>query len=189
MTPTAGSYPIGGVDKLPHVTVAFPGEHWSNRVASGVIVPGEAVVPVASAGGHGRWRTATAADSAKGSQVAIALKTVQVPDRNPGSQYNESLGPNDIVNRNIVDGEYVHAYYSGAFHLTLIDPRDTYSPGDIIGWSASGQRPVGISGTGSWRKSGGNTDIDDVYEVLEFRPLGPNLNEGLLTVRSFRGQF
>lgn len=188
MAPTPGSYPVTGVTGLPHVTVAFPGEHWSNRVASGAITPGEAVVPVGSAG-RMYMRTATAADSAKGSQVAIALKTVQVPDLNPGSQYNEALGPNQIVNLPIANGEYVHAYYSGAFHITLVDPRDTYNPGDLIGWDADGNRPAGISGAGSWRGSGGNTDIDAVFEVMEFRSLGLTNGEGILTVRSLRGQF
>jgi hypothetical protein len=44
--PTVGNYPLTDVASLPNVTIAFPGEHWSNRIASGAIVPGEAVVPV-----------------------------------------------------------------------------------------------------------------------------------------------
>lgn len=188
--PTAGSFVIDGVSKLPHVTVAFPGEHWSNKKASGTIVPGEAVVPSGvGSDGVGRLRTANAGDSARGAQVAVALKTVQDPDRNPGSVYNEQLSPNDIMNRDLVDGEWVHAYYSGAFHLTLFDPSDTYQPGDLVGWDADGARPTGIAGSGSWRLSGANTDIDNVFEVIEFRDLGLDNGEGILTVRSLRGQF
>lgn len=185
MARTAGSYLLTSVAKLPNVTVAFPGEHWSNRIASGAITPGEAVVPVAS-GGKLYMKKAGASDSIK--QLAIALKTVQVPDINPGSQYNEALGPNEIVNRTIVDGEYVHAYYSGAFNLTLVKPDTTYAPGDLIGWEAAGARPTGKSGTGSWAKDA-TADIDSFFEVLEWRPYSSDLKEGILTVRSLRGQF
>jgi hypothetical protein len=43
--PSVGNFPLTGVADLPNVTIAHPGEHWSNRIAKGAIVPGEAVVP------------------------------------------------------------------------------------------------------------------------------------------------
>src|SRR4051794_31970263 len=123
MTPATGSFPLSDVSGLPNVTIAFPGEHWSNRRASGAIVPGEAIVPVALADGSLGMRVATAGDAAEKDRLAIALRTVDHPDVNTGPS---SLGPNEIRNSVIPDGEYVHAYYSGVFLLTLIVP-DTYA--------------------------------------------------------------
>lgn len=177
---TAGAHPLTGVGSLPNVTVAFPGEHWSDRRASGAITPGEAVVPVASAG-HLRMRKATSSDAI--TQLAIALRPVDVPDPNTGPS---ALGPNEVRNQALAHGDYVHAYYSGVFHLTLIVP-DTYAPADLIGWDADGARPTGKSGTGAWAKNAA-ADIDSVFEVIEFRAVNAQ-NEGILTVRSLRGQF
>jgi hypothetical protein len=185
MTPitgqTAGPYPLTSVANLPNVTVAFPGEHWSNRYASGGdITPGAAIVPAAS-GGKLFMRTATSSDAA--TQLAIALRTVDVPDVNVGPN---AKGPNEIRNQVIPEGEYVHAYYSGAFHLTLVVPA-AYNPGDLIGWDADGVRPKGKSGVGAWAKNSA-ADIDSIFEVMEFRKVNAE-NEGILTVRSLRGQF
>lgn len=176
-----GAFPLTGVAALPNVTVAFPGEHWSDRKASEDIVPGEAVVPVNS-GGKLYMRRALAADAA--AQLAIALRTVQVPDVNNGPA---ALGPNEIMNQIIPQGDYVHAYYSGVFHLTLIVP-DTYEPADLIGWDENGVRPTGKGGAGAWAKNA-DADIDSIFEVQEFRPYNPAGDEGVLTVRSLRGQF
>ena len=177
----AGSFPLTGTADLPNVTVAFPGEHWSNRKASGAVTPGEAVVPEASAGGL-YMRVAQSGDAI--TQLAIALRPVDVPDANTGP---DSLGPNEIRNTPLAQGDYVHAYYSGAFHLTLIDPRRTYAPGQLIGWDADGQRPSGKSGSGSWAPNA-NADIDSVFEVMEVREVGDD-GDVILTVRSLRGQF
>jgi hypothetical protein len=180
--PTAGSFPLEGVSGLPNVSIAFPGEHWSNRKASGAIVPGEAVVPVNS-GGVLYMRTAAAGDTALAAQLAIALRPIDHPDVNTGPT---ALGPNEIVNQALASHDYVHAYYSGVFHITLVVP-DTYVPGDLIGWDADGARPTGKSGTGAWAKNAA-ADIDSIFEVMEFRNLNGD-NEGILTVRSLRGQF
>jgi hypothetical protein len=180
-----GAFPLTGVAALPNVTVAFPGEHWSDRKASEIIVPGEAVVPVNS-GGKLYMRVAEAADAA--TQLAIALRTVSVPDINRGSIYAQPLGPNEIMNLPLAVGDYVHAYYSGVFHLTLIAPDDTYAPGDLIGWDADGARPTGKGGAGSWAKNA-DADIDSIFEVQEWRPINADGDEGILTVRSLRGQF
>lgn len=177
----AGSFSLTGTGDLANVTVAFPGEHWSNRVASGAITPGEAVVPVNS-GGSLAMKVAGSGDAI--TQLAIALRPVDVPD--PGNGPN-SLGPNEIRNQSIANGEYVHAYYSGVFLLTLIDPNRTYTPGLLIGWDADGARPAGKSGAGSWAPNA-NADIDSVFEVMEFRAVGSD-GEGIVTARSLRGQF
>jgi hypothetical protein len=177
----AGSFPLTRVGSLPNVSVAFPGEHWSDRRASGAVTPGEAVVPQASAGKL-YMRKAGASDAA--AQLAIALRPVDHPDVNTGPG---SLGPNEIRNQVIANGEYVHAYYSGAFHLTLVVP-DSYAPGDLIGWDADGARPTGKSGTGAWAKNSA-ADIDSIFEVTLYREINDADNEGILTVRSLRGQF
>lgn len=186
-----GNFPLTGTEGLPHVSVAFPGEHWSNRKASGAVLPGSCVVPVNDPAGSAsvntpgnslKMRVAGAADVI--AQAAIALRTVQVPDQNtgPGGQ-----GPNEIMNKEIQNGEYVHAYYSGAFHLTLVTPRNDYVAGMLIGWDADGARPAHIPGVGAWAPNA-QADIDSFFEVLEVRPVGSN-NEVILTVRSLRGQF
>lgn len=180
----AGSFELTGVGALPNVTVAFPGEKWSNRKASGSggLVPGVAVVPESSAGGL-FVRQAQSGDAI--TQLAIALRPIDVPDVNNGPA---SLGPNEIRNQTIDEGGYVLCYYSGAFHLTLVDPNRTYEPGDLIGWDADGDRPEGkAEGEGSWAPNA-NADIDSVFEVMEVREVGEN-GDVVLTVRSLRGQF
>lgn len=176
-----GNFPLGGTQKLANVTVAFPGEVWTNRKASGSVTPGEAVVPVSS-GGKLYVRTATAADSAT-KQLAIAMQPVREPDQNTGPS---ALGPNELANQAIAAQGYVRTYYSGAFHLTLVVPT-TYVPGDLIGWDADGVRPSGKSGVGAWAKDSA-ADIDSIFEVLEVRSAGSG-SEVILTVRSLRGQF
>lgn len=171
----AGAFALEGVAALPNVSVAFPGEHWSDRVAStGGITPGVAIVPAGSASvrGHMLMRTATASDAA--TQLALALRTVDHPDP------NNVDGPNEIRNTDIAAGEYVHAYYSGGFHLTLVVP-DTYVPGDLVGWDANGARPTGKTGSGAWAKNAA-ADIDSIFEVLRWRRVNAS-NEGILTVR------
>lgn len=181
-----GSFPLadvpaGATTQLPNVTVAFPGEHWSDGKASEVIVPGEMVVPLNS-GGKLYWQRA--ASGAVDPRSAIALRTVQIPDVNTGPN---ALGPNQIMNQALAVGEYVHAYRSGAFHLSLVKPDSTYAPGDLIGWDPAGTRPTGKSGTGSWGKT--STAANALFEVQEWRPYSHNGQEGILTVRSLRGQF
>lgn len=178
-----GNFPLESVENLPNVQVAFPGEHWSNAKAGETIVPGEAVVPVSS-GGKLYTRVADAGDTALAAQLGIALRPVQTPDTNTGP---DSLGPNEIMNEAILQGEWVHRYLSGAFHLTLIVP-DTYNPADLIGWDADGARPTGKTGTGAWAKNSA-ADIDSIFEVIEFKPVLGSTTEGVLTVRSLRGQF
>lgn len=179
----AGSFPLTGVGDLPNVTVAFPGEHWSNRRASGAVDPGDAVVPQASANGDLYMRKAQAGDAI--TQLAIALRPVDHPDVNTGPS---ALGPNEIRNQQIAHGEYVHAYYSGAFKLTQVDPNRTYEVGQLIGWDADGARPAGRTGTGSWAPNA-NADIDSVFEVIEPPEEYGDNGEVVLTVRSLRGQF
>jgi hypothetical protein len=178
--PDIGSFPLEGVANLPNVSLAFPGEHWSDKKAQEAITPGEAVVLDGSAG----VRVVDAGDSALAAKVGIALRTVQVPDVNTGPG---SLGPNEIMNQVIPAGEYVHRYQSGGFWLTLFDPRRTYVDGDLVGWDADGQRPEGKAGAGSWAPNA-NADVDSIFEVISFRPYGENDGEGVLGVRFLRGQ-
>lgn len=181
-----GSFPLadvadGATTQLPNVTVAFPGEHWSDGKASETIVPGEMIVPLNS-GGKLFWQRA--ASGAVDPRSAIALNTVQVPDVNTGPT---AKGPNEIVNTAIPVGQYVHAYHSGAFHLTLVAPDNTYGPGDLIAWDPNGARPTGKGGTGSWGKTA--VAANAMFEVQEWRPYSSDGQEGILTVRSLRGQF
>jgi hypothetical protein len=181
-----GAFPLTGVQQLPNISVAFPGEHWSDGKASEAIAPGELVVPVNN-GGKRYW--ARAAAGAVDPRSAVAMNVVQSPDGATGSIYTQPLGPNEIVNRVIPVDQYVHAYRSGAFHLTLVVPDATYGPGDLIQWDPAGARPTGKGGVGSWKKLGADAVANAFFEVEEWRPYNAAKTEGILTVRSLRGQF
>jgi hypothetical protein len=181
--PTTGDFPLAGVASLPNVTIAYPGEHWTNRIANADIVPGTAVVPT-NLNGKLAVRAATADDTA--ARMGIALRPIDVPDLATDSQYTTSLGPNEIKNLPIKTGQYVDQWYSGVFLISLVVPR-AWKPAELVGWNVAGARPTGKSGTGSWDVV---TDEADAFgEVMEFRPFSANGQEGLLTVRSLRGQF
>lgn len=178
-----GSFPLTGVGPLPNVTVAFPGEHWSDGKAAEAITPGELVVPINS-GGKLYWQRA--ASGTVDPRAAVALKCVQIPDVNPGGAYSQPLGPNEIMNLPLAVGEYVHAYHSGAFQLTLVTA-DTYVPSDYIGWDPAAARPAGkAAGTGAWKKV--TNPAYALFTVEQFREINTS-HEGILTVRSLRGQF
>lgn len=182
--PTTGSHALTGVANLPNATVAFPGEHWTNRIAKGAVLPGTAVTEV-SYGGKLAVQTAAATDAIE--QISLALRPIDVPDGASQSQYTTPLGPNQIKNLPMADGDYVHTYYSGAFHLSLVVPR-AWAPAELVAWNPTGARPTGKSGTGSWDVPGAGT-TDPLFTVMEFRPFSSDGHEGLLTVRSLRGQF
>jgi hypothetical protein len=61
-------------------------------------------------------------------------------------------------------------------------------PGDLIGWDENGARPTGKGGTGAWAKNAA-ADIDSIFEVRSSGPTARTGTEGILTVRSLRGQF
>lgn len=158
-----GAYPLTGTGKLPNVDIASPGEVWSNKRASGIIVPGSLVKPVLSGeigevapvatGDTIEIATATAkTDSTHVYQasLAIAMRQIMVPDINVGSQYNPQLGPNEIVNLPIASGDWVRTVHTGVVHLTLVQPAK-YKEGDLIGWDPKGERPtLKTEGEGSW---------------------------------------
>jgi hypothetical protein len=182
MTPVAGAFPIAGVGKLPNVTVQHPGEVWSNRRAAGNIVPGAAVAPVV--GAQLRYKQLVAGDTPRRDQVAIALRQIALPDPNSGPA---SIGPNEIVNQMIADQDWLRTYHTGVLGLTLVEPRNDYQAGQLIGWNPAAGRPVGkAAGPGAWSNQGILADTD-IFEVFEFRPYGGG-NEGLLTVRFLRGE-
>lgn len=189
-SPVAGAFPIAGVGKLPNVAIAYPGEVWTNRRASGVLVPGSCVKPVNLAGRKGYAVVAdgdVAGTNFDKAALAVALRPIAIPDTNPGSVYTEALGPNEIVNLQIPNGDYVRTYHSGALHFTLVEPRADYVPSQRIGWSATAVRPAGkAAGTGAWTNTGYETGTD-IFELEEVRPYGPSANnEVLLTVRFLR---
>jgi hypothetical protein len=145
-------------------------------------VPGEAVVPVNVSG-----KLAMRARSTPTRRRAWAspLRTIEIPD-GVSSLYTTALGPNEIKNRQINTGEYVHAYYSGVFHLTLrhaarlgagrarrLERRGRAADRQVR-HRRVGRRP---------------TEANALFEVMEFRPFSANGQEGILTVRSLRGQF
>jgi hypothetical protein len=179
--PVPGAFPLTAVGKLPNVSIASPGEVWSNLRANGNIVPGAAIAPV-SVGGKLRAKQLVGGDAPVKEQVGVALRQVEIPDVNTGPN---ALGPNEIVNQMIADGDYLRRYMTGVLHLTLCEPRDDYIPGQKIGWAVAAARPAGkASGTGAWSNAGilAGTDI---FEVFEYRVFG-GADEGILTVRFLR---
>lgn len=179
-----GAYPLLGVGKLPNVSIAYPGDVWSNLRANGVIVPGAAIAPV-SVGGKFYAKQLLAGDTPNREQVGVAMRQVSIPDENAGSVYGSPLGPNEIVNLLIPDGDWLRRYLSGVLHFTLVEPRADYVPGQKIGWNPAAARPAGkAAGTGAWSNAGilAGTDL---FEVFEYRPFGPG-NEGVLTARFLR---
>jgi hypothetical protein len=193
MPNTFGSFQLTTVANLPNVTVAFPGEHWSDGKAGSAIVPGQLVIPSASAvtstfhqlNPNRTW--VVAPSGALDPRAAIALRTVQIPDTNAGNIYNEQLTPNQIMNRVIPIGEYVHAYRSGSFHLTLCAPDATYQNGDYLTWDPAATAMTGKpAGSGAWKKTG--TAANALFEVEEWRPLSSDNTQGVVTARTLRTQ-
>jgi hypothetical protein len=182
MTPVAGAYPLTAVAKLPNVTIASPGEIWSNNRANGIIIPGAAIAPV-NVGGKLYMKQLIVGDTPVKEQVAVALRQVEVPDVNNGPG---ALGPNEIVNQAIASGDYLRRMMTGVVHLTLVEPRSDYVPGQKIGWAVAAARPAGkAAGTGAWSNASILTGTD-VFEVLEpYRAYGGS-NEGILTCRFLR---
>lgn len=181
-----GSFPLAGTSALPNITVAFPGEHWSDGKAQEAITPGELIVQTASAS-RKYWRRG-AASSADASSVkaAVALRTIQIPDPNTGPG---ALGPNQVMDHEIAVGEWVHAYHSGSFILTLVTP-GSYETGDLLGFDPSGARPAGVTGTGAWKKvASENLAFFVVEEVRQGASDSVGGTEVILTVRSRRSQF
>lgn len=178
----SGSHPLTGVAGLANVTVAYPGEHWSDAVASGrAITPGEAVI-VTNSGGVLAVRPVVAGDDGD-PRVAIALRTIDIPE----AEHPRALGPNEIKNEEIAVGEYVHRYLSGSFTITLVDPSRTYNPGDLIGWDIDGTRPTGKTGTGSWAPNA-NADVDSIFEIQTVSRAGDPSGDGgyILKVKSLK---
>lgn len=181
MPPVAGAYPLTGVGGLPNVSIASPGEVWSNLRANGNVVPGAAVIPV-SVGGKLCAKQVVAADTVDAKVIGLAMRQVEIPDVNTGPL---AKGPNEIVNQLIADQDYLRRYMSGVLHLTLVEPRADYTPGERVGWLDTAARPAGkAAGTGAWTNTGFLAGTD-IFEVFEYREFG-TAHEGILTVRFLR---
>lgn len=185
MTPTYSEFKLDSVEGLPHVTVTFPGERWSDGRAYEAITPGDLIVPVNS-GGARYWQRA--ASGAVDPRSCIATQCVRLPDTNAGSYYNEAVGPNEISNLEIAQHDYVMAHRSGSFLLTRIK-EDTYVPSDLLMWNKAGnpQEGKGTAGSGAWEKTG--TAANAFFEVTGFRVLPGETDRGILEVSSLRSQF
>lgn len=197
-----GAYAITGTGKLPNADVASPGEVWSNKRASGAIVPGSLVKPTlvgtvgsVAAVAEGdvvlQEESVVKADAThiRQESLAVAMRQIMVPDINPGSQYNLALGPNEIVNLTIADTDWVRTYHTGVLHLSLVAPNAAYKEGEVIGWNPKGARPEGkAAGEGSWAKVDAANVVAGTGIFIIDRPpryYGSN-NEALLTCRFLR---
>jgi hypothetical protein len=197
MSPVAltqvGAYPLLGTGPLPNADIAFPGEVWSHKRANGVIVPGTCVRNV-MVGGVECVQPVVAGDTIvesgdglRSQDLSICLRQVMIPDINMGSQYNPSLGPNEIVNLPIADQDYVREYKSGVLNLTLVVPAADYVPGNIIGWNPTGVRPAGkASGTGAWDHMANAKAGTGMFVVHTAPRYYGSANESILTCRFLR---
>ncbi len=175
---TAGAHELTSVANLPNCQVVHPGERWTDAKASGVIVPGQPIVMVASGSSpHAKPAMRLAKNGDAVSTVFLATRTIDVPDPNNGPA---SLGPNEVRNQNIPAGEWIMRHRTGVFVLTLVTP-DTYAPGETIGWDLNGALPAGKQGTGAWSKDA-NADIKSVFTVRDWVEVNPTTHEGYLTV-------
>ena len=190
-----GAYPLVGTGKLPNVDVASQGEVWSNKRASGVIVPGTLVKPTL-VGAIGSVAPVLTADTVvldgagiRQQSLAVACRQIMVPDINVGSQYNLALGPNEIVNLPIANNDWVRTLHTGVLHLTLVVPKTGYVEGDIIGWNPAGARPAGkTAGEGAWQKIAdtGTVAGTGIFIVQAPPRYYGTENEALLTCRFLR---
>ena len=182
----AGAFELTSVENLPNCHVAYPGERWSDAIASGQLIPGQPVVVVASGAAptaREAVRLAEAGDEA--ADILLATRTIDVPDPNTGPT---SMSPNEVRNQAIESGDWVLCQKSGVFILTLVTP-DEYKPGDKIGWDLDGELPSGKAGTGAWAKNE-NADIENVFRVREWKEVNSTTHEGYLTVEFIgRNQF
>lgn len=188
---TVGSYIVEDVSNEPLFKVANndQGRYFTDFVASGDILPGEAVVFAGgeTGGNHGvgqrgALRVAVAGDSAN-PQVFVASNPVQVPHA------NSDVGPRERVNAVIADGDFCMRWEQGfSFWTSLVVP-DDYVPGDLIGWDEDGVRPAGVPSAGgrtagAWAKNSA-ADIDSLFSVVEWVPLNES-KEGVILLKSVR---
>lgn len=188
---TAGSYQVTDVrnEPLVHIANKDQARFFSDFVASGDILPGEAVVFAGAdteanqgLGQRGALRVATAGDAAS-PQVFVATNPIMVP-----SQNNE-IGPRERVNQVIEHGTFVLRWESGfSFWTPLVVPGD-YAPGELVGWDEDGVRPTGLPSAagrtaGAWAKNA-SADIDSLFVVVEWKPLNQS-KEGVILLKSVK---
>lgn len=180
---TAGAHELTSVKNLPNCQVVSPGERWTDARASGVIVPGQPIVMVASGSNPTAtpvMRLAKSGDAV--STIFLATRTIDIPDPNSGPL---SLGPNEVRNQAIPANEWIMRHYSGVFLITLCTP-DTYKPGDLIGWDVNGALPGGKAGEGAWAKNA-SADVQSVFTIRDWTEVNASTHEGYMTV-SFVGR-
>lgn len=176
-----GGFRLTSVTHLPNVQVTFPSDdNWTDGKANETITPGELVVPVNS-GGHKAW--ARAASGTVDVRASIALHPIGPADTNPGSIYNEALGPNEINNLPLVRGDWVNAYRSGGFALTLFEAA-AYVPGDLLMFDPAATPQTGKSTTGAWKKT--VVPANAFLEIDEFVLLPGETTRGILHVKTLR---
>lgn len=211
MPASTGPFPLTDVGKLPNIARTHPGEHWSDLRAAGLVEPGAPIFPTAApaddAGsgtpggkpvvytpGSRRWfKQVEAGDTPDTRQVALAMRTIEPPFQ---GEYPDGWGPNEVVNQDIPDGEYVHAWYSGAFILTLVKPQVAgYAPGTLLGWDPTAVRPVSKRGpaadrVGCWTHASDVAVVagTDILEIIEWDEHNSTTHEGSVEVRTLRSQ-
>lgn len=201
---SVGDFPLVDVGGLPNIARTHPGEHWSDIRARGLVEPGAPVFPASAPADHGlpevhtpgtkRWfKQVAVGDVPDTRQIALAMRPIEPPY---DGEYPDGWGPNDVVNQDILEGKYVHAWYSGAFLLTLVTPRAAgYPGGSILGWNPAAVRPASKRGpaddrTGAWQLASvaGTIAGTDILEVIEWDEHNATTHEGSLEVRTLRSQ-
>jgi len=187
---------VGG--KLPRVQIVNPGSQapTTHDTASGTIKPGDLVELVSAAasktfytqGGRARTVLVTPDFAASGSvlgasrsQYGVAMKQVQVLDQDTVASL--STGPTEIVNADIVSGEFVRIVRPGdgaTLATTVVKPNDAFKPGDLLFFNVGASLPSNMTGTGSWAIT---TNVGKALaQVVSFTAVGTN-DGGLLYMR------
>jgi len=167
---------LTGLTTLARVTMTFPAHDlWSDGVASGTIKPAQLVEPAGASAGisgnseaAGKFRKVAGAPASGATgkkRYAVAMRPVEVTPSSNGED-----GPIEVVNQDILNGEYLRRVYDGVVMVTNASA-SAYTVGDMVTWDGGGTPgDTDTASQGCWKVT---TDPLVAFgEVVSYRPLG-----------------
>ncbi len=172
---SAGS--LGNLAKLPKVAIVHmehaPETFWR---ASGNVEVGVPVVPTSEAHGKtfydvgGKVAAISGSASVAASRGRLGIAMNETGLMTELDLASETVGPVEVVNRDIVSGGWVRVLKKGTFHTTLLAPVATatgflaqYKAGDMVTYNPAAARATSVPGTGAYVKT---TDRDAAVGYL-----------------------